>query len=375
MSRQGVSAGAAKRLASALKSGRDCCYNHPTRCSPVPRPVNPDGTTRFSTADLPAPLRFDAWREATAPFFDTQPLARAGALRGHIQATPVHGLMVGFTGFNAQRYHRDQRRISLGGLDHCLAQVFVQGGLRGEHAGGALQVGPGELCVFDLARPFRSEVRAGATVSILLPRALLPADAQVPHGLVLQRTHAGARLLIEHLQALAREAHELDAAEQAAAAQATLALWQGALRCSAGACTLQRDLGQRLRAYIATHLAEPELGPEHLQRQFGLSRAVLYRQFAAEGGVAAHIRKARLDQCLREIGLQPRRVQLTELLYRWGFASDQQFTRAFRRRFGVTPSAWQRMALQGPPPIPNLAALLRHFERLARQPALHAAVR
>lgn len=325
---------------------------------------------RFSTDDVPPALRFDAWREATAPFFDTHPVCRSEGLSGYVKTLPVAGVMVGATGFNAQRYERDQRRISLYGLDHWLVQVFLDGGLDAEHAGGHFSLRRGDVCVFDLARPFRSHAIAGRTVSVLVPRSLMDGRDNPRHGTVWRGTQAATRLFAQHMVALLDEAPELGLQEADAAAQATLALWGGLLRQSSpDGIAGDARMASRVRRYIAEHLSEPELDVRHLQQVFGLSRATLYRLFAKEGGVAAYIRHARLDQCLREIATRPRQVQLTELLYRWGFSSDQQFTRAFQRRFGVLPSVWRQLALSGQVSPACLAELQRHFERVAQRMA------
>ena len=323
---------------------------------------------RFSTDDLPPALRDDAWREATAPFFDARPVRPDEGLSGYVAALPMAGFMIGATGFNAQQYERDRRRISVHGLDQWLVQVFLEGGLDAEHAEGRFSVQTGDVCVFDLSQPLRSQVSAGRTVSVLLPRAMVDARSALQHGAVWRGSQAGARLLAQHLTALVREASHLEPEDVQAAGQATLALFGGLLRhASRDSGAAHAQLGARVRRYIAEHLSEPELDANHLQRAFGLSRATLYRLFTADGGVAAYLRHARLDQCLREIATHPQRVQLTELLYRWGFSSDQQFTRAFERRFGVLPSVWRQFALSGQALPAGLTGVHRHFEGLAQR--------
>ena len=56
-----------------------------------------------------------------------------------------------------------------------------------------------------------------------------------------------------------------------------------------------------VRRFIDTHLASPALETDMLARNFGLSRASLYRLFAPVGGVAGYIRRERLRRVFRDI--------------------------------------------------------------------------
>lgn len=103
-----------------------------------------------------------------------------------------------------------------------------------------------------------------------------------------------------------------------------------------------RDILRReIDAYIEQNLGESDLGSVSLARRFRLSRATLYRLFADRGGVARHIRECRLQAASQQLsGASPPR--LTWLLHELGFASERQFQRAFRARFGMCPTQWRK---------------------------------
>ena len=68
--------------------------------------------------------------------------------------------------------------------------------------------------------------------------------------------------------------------------------------------------------------------------------------FADEGGVATVIRERRLDAAYRRIaGSSGAPGSMTSIAYAIGFSSGSQFLRAFRARFGVTPSEVRNDAL------------------------------
>jgi AraC-like DNA-binding protein len=82
-----------------------------------------------------------------------------------------------------------------------------------------------------------------------------------------------------------------------------------------------------------------------LARQLRVSRRTLQRAFAREGmSVAGYVRDQRLDAVRRALDARHDRPSVTELAARWQFADSSHLTRAFKRRFGVTPSEYARGA-------------------------------
>ncbi len=73
--------------------------------------------------------------------------------------------------------------------------------------------------------------------------------------------------------------------------------------------------------------------------RFSLSRATLYRQFAADDGVQNYIRNRRLARAmalLTRSGDGPR-PRVSSIAYTVGFTDEKTFSRAFKRRFGFLP--------------------------------------
>lgn len=102
------------------------------------------------------------------------------------------------------------------------------------------------------------------------------------------------------------------------------------------------DLLQRVDAYVAAHLADPALSPETIARAHFVSTRQLHRLFAARGvTVSRHIRAQRLERCRADLAAGGD-VGVAELARRWGFVDAASFSRAYRARFGVPPSADRR---------------------------------
>jgi AraC-like DNA-binding protein len=108
----------------------------------------------------------------------------------------------------------------------------------------------------------------------------------------------------------------------------------------------EADVLRRIDAHIDACLADPELGPGAVAAAHFMSTRQLHRLFARRGvTVTRHIRHRRLERCRRDL-LDPRAADLsvTDISRRWGFADLATFSRAFRRAYGTTPTAYRARA-------------------------------
>lgn len=91
--------------------------------------------------------------------------------------------------------------------------------------------------------------------------------------------------------------------------------------------------------YIERHLAKFDLDAKRIAFALGTSRATLYRAFADEGvTVADYIRNVRLMRARRMIEATGNHVLIANVALHCGFQDPPNFSRAFRRQFGISPS-------------------------------------
>ncbi len=91
---------------------------------------------------------------------------------------------------------------------------------------------------------------------------------------------------------------------------------------------------------IAEQLSDPDLNCERVAQAVGISVRHLARLFALEGGaMSRYIRDMRLEQAHRLLSSpQANGLDISEVAYRYGFASQAHFARRFKARYGCTPS-------------------------------------
>jgi AraC family transcriptional regulator len=98
-----------------------------------------------------------------------------------------------------------------------------------------------------------------------------------------------------------------------------------------------------VREFVEAHLAAP-VRLDQMARVAGVSRGHFVRVFRRATGQSPHqyVVDRRVD-FVRERLFEPR-ADLAALSVRAGFASHSHMTQAFRRRIGLTPSAFRALA-------------------------------
>lgn len=98
------------------------------------------------------------------------------------------------------------------------------------------------------------------------------------------------------------------------------------------------------KAYIDEHSGDEDLRAAQIAQAVGISERHLRRLFAEQdSSVADYLMARRLDLAHAALlSPQQRRMTVAETAYRCGFASAAHFSRAFRQRFGLTPSELAR---------------------------------
>jgi AraC-like DNA-binding protein len=101
---------------------------------------------------------------------------------------------------------------------------------------------------------------------------------------------------------------------------------------------------EALLAVCRQHLHEPDLSPQFVADRLGVSIRTLHSRFTQIGETFGRwVLDHRLEAChsaLRDENQYG--LNISEIAYRWGFNDLSYFNKAFRARFGMTPSECRR---------------------------------
>jgi AraC family transcriptional activator of tynA and feaB len=101
------------------------------------------------------------------------------------------------------------------------------------------------------------------------------------------------------------------------------------------------ELRERALRYIDDHLGDRQLGPVGIATANSVSVRTLYAAVDGLGvTLATYIRNRRLARCYDD--LVHRSDPVATVALRWGFSGPAHFSRVFRQRYGVAPTAVRR---------------------------------
>ncbi|MCO5107918.1 MAG: helix-turn-helix domain-containing protein [Burkholderiaceae bacterium] len=222
-----------------------------------------------------------------------------------------------------------------------------------EQQGRQAWVSPGEWSIYDttdsysVANPVRVE-----HLIVMVPKAPLVERGLPLEKLMAQRLGAGGGISRLALQAMRGAWQELPSIAPSAArgvGESIMQLVQLSLLELAGrdsAPTQREALRERIKQLVARRLGDARLSVDAIAVELNCSRRQLYNAFSDEpDGVAGYVLAQRLEACRRDF--EDRRLDatsITGIALRRGFNHPAHFSRAFKARFGVTPSDWRQRA-------------------------------
>jgi AraC-like DNA-binding protein len=307
----------------------------------------------FSVAGETRELQLPAWRDYTSSLLDI-PVRRAqlaSGFRGELDTYAMQGLIYLDSRTSPVTQTRSAARISNDNMrDYCFhvaLEGIVETTTRSARAK-TTQFTPGVLAL-DMNQTMTMERPTDARVlALFVPRAVVDAaipDAEAIHGRVLNFTTPLLQLTMHRLRALClsqptphnpefertlRQCSDLIVAAFGKQHQAG-----GNARAAARAA-----MHAHMKLYILSNLHRSELSPENVLQAFRLSRPTGYRMFEEEGGLGAYIRNCRLHEAAYEMVARPQ-LTLLDIALGMGFNSASDFTRAFRRVYGMAPSDYR----------------------------------
>jgi AraC-like DNA-binding protein len=274
------------------------------------------------------------------------PLAVRGTAPGFAatlnQTELASGVSVTYVASEGSVVSRGAEVIARNPREDLLVSIHHDGRGRIEQHGRAAELSAGRAAAYDASVPY----------VLRFPGPMSELVLQVPRH-VITRTGAAftdltARVLppsvsltaLTNLMAAVSSTQERAAAEDDLLADAAVTLLRGVLLPTGVPATARIDtpaLAATMRSYINRHLTEAELTVDRLAAEHHISARLVHKIFSASGETpAAYVRRKRLAHA-RSLLLGGSTVTTAAL--RSGFTDADTFTRAFKRQYGVLPSA------------------------------------
>lgn len=302
----------------------------------------------YRTADVPAPSRAAYWNQVYTSRFAPAAVDTSGdAFDAELRLGSLGGTdfaCVRSQPTTAERSLEQARRID----QRMVAFVMVVKGTGAvRHCDQESALRAGEIVLSDNTQPM--SVRFDTTMEAITVRAPESAvRARLPSfEFVRGRALPGAGLaetcitMARSLSLRLDDALPPAAAERASACLLDIiaAAYSSAYQVAPSESVVRTARRARVRAFIESHLRDPELSPCRVADQLGISPRYLRKLLGDQGETTSSlILRRRLEECARELSSDTRpKRSITDIAFSWGFNSTAHFARVFKCKYGVSP--------------------------------------
>ena len=289
-----------------------------------------------------------AWGNAVRDAFPSLSvtLADDGVKRGRIRRVKMGaGEFFTVESAPADVFHQ----ASLNGQHHPHISLMIQsaGSIEVSQSGTRSRLATGDLCMIDEAKSFRLRNDENSAILFLrMPRAAAlsryPALEKL-FGTAFPGDSRGTRMLADALLRFAEEAHAIGEAQRAALMNSIIHM----LGVAEPFNNLSDTSDWRVRRaldFIELNMGTPGLTAETIANDQRISRRRLDQLMHDELGqsIAGHLWSRRLEQAAADLRDCARSdLSIAQIAFANGFEDAAHFTRAFKRRFSLTPGQWR----------------------------------
>jgi len=318
------------------------------------------GFVTFSTRGVAAPRKVELWNERASDLITrlhVEP-ARGVAFDASLEAAEMGGIGLIEAASTPTRVVHAHAAANRGGAAAYLIHLQFRGTCVNRQASREVLLGPGDFVLCDNTLPCEL-ILDGENVMLVLriPQQLLKRRLPTPEVYINQHMPAsrGGSLLAARFAAIVWEQCQSGVspviadriADSLCDLLAAAFMESGCARLDVS--TLQLRWKLRLRRFVDSRLADPNLTPTQIARHFKISARYVHKLYAREEeSVSRYILRRRLEECHRALG-DPAQVakSITTVAFEWGFNNTTHFARVFRERFGCSPSERRREELAG----------------------------
>ena len=294
----------------------------------------------------PRQLRDDEWRDALAGNFNglvpESPARGERSAEGWLSSAQLGDVAAFHVAGTTQTLVRAPARARKQPSD--LLKVCIQraGTATISQDGRQVLLAPGTMAIYDIDQPYTIALQGDWCCSVIaFPRSAFVASRHFIDAVICRPTSVrrGPGSVLAPLVASAINGGGSGGSSEVLMGHASLDLLRAALAAERlperpDAVMLTID------SYIRRHLADPGLSHSSVAAAHHMSERTLHRLFEASGqSVTELIRAYRLDGILADLRSGSSAADsINQVAARWGMHDRPHLTRAFRVRFGMTPS-------------------------------------
>ncbi|WP_033290635.1 helix-turn-helix domain-containing protein [Amycolatopsis jejuensis] len=299
----------------------------------------------LSTTGLPPHEVFDYWQDLICATFVRLTAEPVGdrQFHGRIEYVPCGDLELTTVAAGGSIVRRTPALIARENEEYLLASVQLTGRTRVEQDGRTAHLTAGTIAFYDSTRPYtlHSGVPGSQLVAQVPKREVTIRDTRKVTARPLGSGTPGA-VVAAFLTSL------YDTAKDAGNPMTVFGPHAIGLLSAAASFAEGRDpdpaaaetlLRQRMSDFLRRNFADPRLDVNAVARACRVSRRTLYR-LAGEGGVAAQLRRVRIEHAKGLLRLHPGRP-VGAVAAACGFDSESGFRRAFHQATGRSPGEYR----------------------------------
>jgi AraC-like DNA-binding protein len=294
---------------------------------------------------------FSVFRETICnTFMPWTPEIIGSSFEGRVESISLEDGVIGRVRMTPIIAEKTRQNIS-NSIDECIHGNFILSGelkvVQGSHVNIAR---PGDLVLYKSFSPVTLTVKSDElfdNLAFIVPKSKFSnvedaadkfSNFLLPKDKIIHPLASCFELITENLHSLSRE--EISAIFNAFVALVPLSAGFLGGNANKPMVSSMSDKLREVLSFIHKKLSDPELSPQQTARELGISTRYIHKLLAHVGTTfSAHVTEERLEHIKSElIAFSGQRLPVSLLAFQWGFNDLSTFNRAFKQRFGRTPS-------------------------------------
>lgn len=310
----------------------------------------------FSTQGLPRGDQFAVWHDSFAPILElSDPDPTTAEFKGEQKLWDLGSLVLSEISTDTLAFTSLPGHVRRDPLDHWALTLLLSGSIQTNTPRKAYTAGAGEVQVHSLGRSFTGNTAKGEMLMLFVPRDFSAETAATLGAAEFSTLGTGmGRLLSDYMVDVANRLPMLAPADLPGLVAATRAMILACVSPSADYIEAAEGpiatvLLERARQFVQCRLLDSKLDCEAIRRELGVSRTRLYNLFEPFGGVMHYVQHRRLVSAYAALGDPNDRRLIFQIAEERGFCDGAEFSRAFKRAFGHSPSDIRKRGGDGVP--------------------------